>query len=124
MQILFWYVFLSRGLRRESAIARFLGLRVRIPPDVWLSLSWECCVSSGRGLCDELVTRPEESYRLWSVVVCDLESSMRKPWPALGRSAKEVNDISICALIMTSFNRALQLIQRPIQWVLCILSLR
>ena len=26
----------------------------------------------GRGLCDELITRPEESYRLWCVVVCDL----------------------------------------------------
>ena len=24
----------------------------------------------GRGLCDELITRPEESYRLWCVVVC------------------------------------------------------
>jgi len=28
---------------------------------------------SGRGLCDELITRPEKSYRLWCVVVCDLE---------------------------------------------------
>jgi len=25
-------------------------------------------VSSGRGLCDELITRPEESYRMWCVV--------------------------------------------------------
>ena len=40
---------------------------------------------SGSGLCDELITRPEESYRLWCVVVCDLETSrMRRPWPALG----------------------------------------
>jgi len=30
---------------------------------------------SGRGLCDELITRPEGSYRLWCVVVCDLETS-------------------------------------------------
>ena len=30
---------------------------------------------SGRFLYDELVTRPEESYRLWCVVVCDLETS-------------------------------------------------
>ena len=30
---------------------------------------------SGRGLCDELITRPEESCRLWRVVVCDLETS-------------------------------------------------
>jgi hypothetical protein len=26
-----------------------------------------CCVLSGRGLCDELITRPEESYRLCRV---------------------------------------------------------
>jgi hypothetical protein len=26
-------------------------------------------VLSGRGLCDELITRPEESYRLWCAVV-------------------------------------------------------
>ena len=30
---------------------------------------------SGRGLRDELITRPGESYRLWCVVVCDLETS-------------------------------------------------
>ena len=30
---------------------------------------------SGRGLCDELITCPEESYRLWCVIVCDLETS-------------------------------------------------
>ena len=35
----------------------------------------ECCVLSGRGLCDELITCPEESYLLWCVVVCDLETS-------------------------------------------------
>jgi hypothetical protein len=31
-------------------------------------------VLSGKGLCDELSTCPEESYRLWSVVVCDLQN--------------------------------------------------
>jgi hypothetical protein len=31
-------------------------------------------VLSCRGLCDGLITRPEESYRLWCVVVCDLEN--------------------------------------------------
>jgi len=45
----------------------------------------ECCVLSGRGLCNELITRSEESYRAWCVVVCDLEtSSMRGPWPPGG----------------------------------------
>jgi hypothetical protein len=37
----------------------------------------ECCVLSGRGLWDELITRPEESYRLWCVVVCDLENLVK-----------------------------------------------
>ena len=37
----------------------------------------ECCVLSGRGICDGLITRPEESYRLWRVVVCDLETSKK-----------------------------------------------
>jgi len=29
--------------------------------------SSECCVLSGRGLCDELITRPEKSCLLWCV---------------------------------------------------------
>jgi hypothetical protein len=33
----------------------------------WMSVCCECCVLSGRGLCDELVPRPEESYRVWCV---------------------------------------------------------
>jgi hypothetical protein len=48
----------------------------------------ECCVLSRRGFCDELITRPEESYRQWCVVVCDLETSwMRRSWPTGGRCA-------------------------------------
>jgi len=35
----------------------------------------ECCVYSGRGLCYELITRPEESYWMWCVIVCDLEKT-------------------------------------------------
>jgi hypothetical protein len=30
---------------------------------------------SGRGLCDELITRPEESHRLRCEVVCGLETT-------------------------------------------------
>jgi hypothetical protein len=40
-----------------------------------MSVCCECCVLSGRVLCDELTTRPEESYRLCCVVVCDLEKT-------------------------------------------------
>ena len=53
-----------------------------------LFISCEYCVLSARGLSDALITRPEESYQLWCVVVRDLETSrMRRPWSALGRSA-------------------------------------
>jgi hypothetical protein len=44
----------------------------------WIFVCCECCVLSGRGLCDELITRPEESYRLWRVVLCDQETSNRR----------------------------------------------
>ena len=73
-------MFLSRsqwpcGLRRRSSAARLLRSWVRIPPGAWTFVCCECCVLSGRGLCDGLITRPEESYRLWCVVVCDQETS-------------------------------------------------
>ena len=64
-----------RGLRRRSVAARLLRLWVRIPLEAWMSICCECCVLSGSGFCDELITRPEESYRLWCVVACDLETS-------------------------------------------------
>jgi hypothetical protein len=35
----------------------------------------ECYVLSGRALCDGLITRPDESYRMWRVVVCDQGTS-------------------------------------------------
>ena len=46
------------------AVARLLILWVRIPPGAWMFVCCECCVLSGRGLCDELITSTEESYRL------------------------------------------------------------
>jgi hypothetical protein len=61
-----------RGLRRKSTAARPLRSWVRIPRGAWMVV---CCVLSGRGLCDEMTTRPEQSYRLWRVAVCDQETS-------------------------------------------------
>ena len=69
--ILYEYFFRKRrfqlppGLRRRAAAARLLGLWVRIPPKAWIFVCCECYVLSGRGLWDELITRSEESYRLW-----------------------------------------------------------
>ena len=40
----------------------------------WMSVCCECCVESGRGVCNELITRQDESYRQWCVIVRDLET--------------------------------------------------
>jgi hypothetical protein len=69
-----------RGLSRRSTAARLLRSWSRIPPGAWMPLCCLCCVLSGRGLCDELFTHPEESYRLWCVVVCDLEKQKPREW--------------------------------------------
>jgi hypothetical protein len=73
-----------------------------------MSVCCECSVLSGRGLCDELITRPEESYWLWCVVECDLETSRtRRPWPAwvAAPQKKEIKSVSqnVAVLPCTSF---------------------
>jgi len=55
--------------------AHLLRSWVRIPPGAWIFVCCECRALSGRGLCDDLITRSEESYRLCCVIVCDLETS-------------------------------------------------
>ena len=73
------------GLGGRSSAARLLRSWVRIPPGAWMFVCCACCVLSGRGFCDGLITCPEESYRLWRVVVCDQETSKtRRLKPATG----------------------------------------
>jgi len=70
-----------------------------------MSVCCECCVLSGRGLCVGLIIRPEESYRLWCVVVCDLETSrMRRPWPTGGccTNKKDKCDVSFIVRNITN----------------------
>ena len=47
------------ALRTGSAAARLLGLRAGIPLGAWMSVSYECCVLSARGLCDGPIHRPK-----------------------------------------------------------------
>ena len=70
--------FLRVPVAARSAAARLLRSWVRIPPRAWMFVCCECCVLSGRGLCDGLITRPEQSCRLWRVVVRDQETSGKK----------------------------------------------
>jgi len=71
----FWF---SNLKTRRYEAARLLGSWVRIPPGAWAFVCCECCVFWGRGLCDELATRPEESYRLPCIVVSNQETSWMK----------------------------------------------
>jgi len=56
---------------------------------------------SGTGLCDELITRPQESYRLWCFVVCDLETPKNEEamahWGLLRQKKKNVTRVSLYA---------------------------
>jgi hypothetical protein len=53
-----------------------------------MSVSCECCVLSGRGLCVGLIICPEESYRVWCVSDCNCEAPIvRRPWPTGGAVA-------------------------------------
>jgi len=80
-----------------------------------MSASCECCLLSGRGLCDELFTRPEESYRLWCVVVCDQETSrMWRSWPALGRSVTGGKNIQYYRLLLAFTFNVLVLFTIPV----------
>ena len=85
----FWGSQWRCGLRRRSAAARLLRLWVGFPTGAWMSFCYKCCVLSGRGLCVWLIIRTEKSYRLWCVVVWDLETSwIRRSWPTGGCRAK------------------------------------
>jgi hypothetical protein len=55
------------------SLTRIVGSNPTIP-------NCECCVLSGRGLCDELIPRPEESYWVWCVYcVWSWSLEMRRP---------------------------------------------
>ena len=75
----------------------------------WKFVCCECCVLSGRGLYDGLITRPEESYRLWRVVVCNQESSLPgcENATTVGCIARKTN---------MSLNKCMQLIYCKSKW--------
>ena len=52
----------------------------------------------GRTPLDELIARPEESYRLWYVIVCDLETSRIGAPYIYDISSLRVNDLTLILL--------------------------
>ena len=71
------------GLRRKSAAASALKSSFRISLRSWMLICCVCLCCVCVSLCDELITRPEESYLVCRCVcVCDLwTSTVRQPKP-------------------------------------------
>jgi hypothetical protein len=75
------------GLRCRSAAAWLLGSRVRIP----LGALYAVLSCVGRGLCDGLITCPEESYRMPNCM-CDHRNPKRGSMFKLGTYRKNDDD--------------------------------
>ena len=67
-----------------------------------------------RGLCDELITRPEESYRLCCVVVCDLETSRMGTPYIYDISSLKVNNLTL--ILLTWKNSDLLIMPANSRW--------
>ena len=70
-----WLCVSAAGPSGRSVCSHSLAKCVGSNPAGGMDVCVDCRVLSGRGLCDELITRAGESYRLCCVVVCDLETS-------------------------------------------------
>jgi len=57
----------SRSQCKASVCSRSLAGIVGSNPAGGMDVCCECCVLSGRVLCVGLITRPEETYRMWCV---------------------------------------------------------
>jgi hypothetical protein len=70
-------------------------------------------VLSGRGLCNGLIPRPEESYRMWGVSACDREASIKsRPWPTWRLLCHWKN---ICSVrVTTQFEQLYRLVERDV----------
>jgi hypothetical protein len=84
------YLFLSEAflpipMATRSKATRLLGLGVRIQPGACISVCCECCVLSGRGLCDGIITLPEEFYPVYCVLMWS-----RKPVSLLRHRTKKL----------------------------------
>ena len=89
---------ISAGERPVAA--HLLRSWVRIPPGARIFVCCDCRVLSGRGLCDEPITRPEEPYRLWCVVVCAVDiSRMGAPYIYDISSLRVKQQLALCKSI-------------------------
>jgi hypothetical protein len=67
-----------------------MGLWIRIQPGAWPSVPCECCVFSGRSLCDGLIIDPEDSYLLCMCVCVSLSVIRYKGIPLIIKRVAEI----------------------------------
>ena len=106
-----------------------LNTKMTIKRVVWLQFPRKIDRSKLYMFCDGLITRPEDSYRLWCVVVCGLETSwMRRPWPTGGLSLQKQTDVGYTCLHTLSVTYMLTglswLIVSPLRLPFCAASPR
>jgi hypothetical protein len=71
----------QRDFGRGSAATRLLGLRVRIPPRTWTTVTCSCGLLSSRGICGGLITRREKPTECGASEYDRETSILRRPWP-------------------------------------------
>ena len=67
-------------------------------------------------LCDGLITRPEESYRLWRVVVCDQETSRMRRLKARYGAVENTTTMG-CNAKKTKNNKQHEIINWKANWI-------
>jgi len=105
----------SRALRRGSAAARLLGLRVRNPQGAGISAYSECCLLSSGYLRIGLISRAEEFYRMrcvckWSQNLNSVKAEAYwavELWKIMFTCSVNIYDLRLC----TSLFRTQQLLQ-------------
>ena len=69
------YTYINSARSKAYVCGRLLDENVGSSPTVRHGCLSVLSVVCRKVLCDELITRPEECYRLWCVFVCDLATS-------------------------------------------------
>jgi hypothetical protein len=82
-------------MRSKAKVCGLLiaGVAGSIPLGAWMFVSCVYVVFScvGRGLCDGLITRPEESYRVPNcILMCDHRNPERGPMFQVGNERKMI----------------------------------
>jgi len=90
----------------------------------WMSVCCECCVLSGRGLCDGPIAPPEESY-LYGVSECDLKTStMRRSRPTrvvepLKKKSGWVMKLISCVCLVLKLRMSGAIVPFPHAFIVC-----